>query len=75
MKFFTRNLSVHFKKCQNFQTKNKLKELVLAKISRIPQISHLILSCNWIKVTVPVKKFKFSERIVQALTQKIFDVI
>ena len=30
MKFFTRNLSLPFKKCQNFQTKNKLKELVLA---------------------------------------------
>ena len=29
MKFFTRNLSIHSKKCQNFQTKNKLKELIL----------------------------------------------
>ena len=35
------NLSIHFKKCQNFQTKNKLKELILAKISPIPQISHV----------------------------------
>ena len=42
MKFFTRNLSTHFKKCQNFQTKNKLKELILAKITRTPQISHII---------------------------------
>ena len=44
MKFFTRNLSIHFKKLQNFQTKNKLKELILAKISRFLQITrHLIL--------------------------------
>ena len=42
MKFFKRNLSLHFKKCQNFQATNKLKELDLAKISRIPQISHVI---------------------------------
>ena len=38
MKFFTRNLPIHLKKCQNFQTKNKEKELTLAKILRIPQI-------------------------------------
>ena len=37
MKLFTLNLSMHFKKCQNFQTKNKLKDLVLAKISGIPK--------------------------------------
>ena len=42
MKFFTHNLSLYFnKKCQNFQTKNKLKELILAKISDIPQISQI----------------------------------
>ena len=34
MKLFTRNLSIHFQKCQNFQTKNKLKGLILAKTSR-----------------------------------------
>ena len=42
MKFVTRNLSIQFKNCQNFQTKSKMKELILAKISRIPQISHII---------------------------------
>ena len=31
MKLFTRNF-LCFKKCRNFQTKNKLKELILAKI-------------------------------------------
>ena len=56
MKFFTRNLSIHLKRCQNFQTKNILKELVLAKISRIPQLSHVILSFRWIKVKVLIKK-------------------
>ena len=64
MKFFTRDLSIHFKKFQNFQTKNKLKELILAKISRIPQISHVIESCRWIKVTVMLKRYKSSERIL-----------
>ena len=56
MKLFTRNLSIHLKRCQNFQTKNILKELVLAKISRIPQLSHVILSFRWIKVKVLIKK-------------------
>ena len=42
MKFFTRNLSIHFKKCQNFSTKNKLTELILAKVSHIPT-NNLIL--------------------------------
>ena len=60
MKLFTRNLSIHFKKCQNFQTKNKLKELVLAKISPIPQISQ----CIKVKVTVPMKNYKSSEWIL-----------
>ena len=55
---------MHFKKFQNFQTKNKLKELILAKISRIPQISFAIKSCRWIKVTIPMKKYKSSERIL-----------
>ena len=41
MKFFTCNLTMHFNRYQNFQTKKKLKELVLAKISHIPQISHI----------------------------------
>ena len=62
MKFFTCNLYIHFKKCQNFQKKNKLKELILVKISRIPQTSHD--TCGWIKVTVPIKKYKSSERIL-----------
>ena len=31
-----------FSNVSNFQTKNKLKELILAKISHIPQISHVI---------------------------------
>ena len=35
-------VSIHLKKCQNFQTKNKFKELVLAKISGILQISYVI---------------------------------
>ena len=66
MKFFTRNLSMQFKRCQNFQRKNKLKKLILAKITRIPQISHVIQSCGWIKVTEPIKRMKkeFSERIL-----------
>ena len=31
-----------FKKCQNFQTENKFKELILGKMSRIRQISHVV---------------------------------
>ena len=42
MKFFTSNLSIHFRKCQNFQTKNKLKELILAKTLCIPKISYVV---------------------------------
>ena len=42
MKFFTRNLSVHFKKFQSFQTKKNLQELVLAKISCIPHPFNLV---------------------------------
>ena len=42
MKYFARNLSRYILKNQNLQTKKNLKELVLAKISRIPQISHII---------------------------------
>ena len=43
MKFFTCNLSTHFGKCQSFETNTKLKKLILAKISHIPQMSHIIL--------------------------------
>ena len=39
---------------------NKLKALILAHISRTPQISQI---SRWIKVTVPMKKYKSSERI------------
>ena len=42
MKYFTGNISRYIIKSQNLETKKKLKELVLAKISRIPQISHII---------------------------------
>ena len=61
MKFFTHNLSLYFnKKCQNFQTKNKLKELILAKISDIPQISQITfnlvaglkLQCQWKSISL-----------------------
>ena len=39
MKFFTPDLSIHFKMCQGFQTKNKLEELNLDETSPISQIS------------------------------------
>ena len=64
MKFFTHNLSIQFKKCQNFQTNNKLREFISVKISCIPQIPHIISSCRWIKVTEAMKNYKSSERIL-----------
>ena len=42
MEFFILNLNIHFKKCQNFQTKKKLKKLTFANTFCIPQISHII---------------------------------
>ena len=42
MNFFKRNLSMHFKKYHNFQTENKLKELVLVNYYAIPEILHVI---------------------------------
>ena len=43
MNFFRRNLSVPFKKCQNFKAQNKLKELILSKISCIPNITRQLI--------------------------------
>ena len=63
MKFFIHNLSIQFKKCQNFQT-NKLREFMSVKISCIPQMPHIISSCRWIKVTEAMKNYKSSERIL-----------
>ena len=40
------NLFIHFKKCQNFQTKNKLKELILAKIHEF-RIYHMSFNFVW----------------------------
>ena len=47
-----------------FQTKSKLKELILAKISHIPKIWHIFLFFRWSKITVPMEKYKSSERIL-----------
>ena len=70
--------------CQNFQTKNKLKTLILTQISCIQQISHIlcvksiqirsfflsVFSCIWTEYRDLLCKFPYSVRIQKNTDQK-----